>query len=491
MKSFPLLAWICLLACNRPPTPPLLSALAPSRVSSFKTTALSLSGEFDYAITGDLDHPSESVFALGLEVRLTGPQVVVLTDAVRVSASEVAATVPPRLLLGHYTVEVTTARGTARLVDALEVADCFDDCATGCFSWPDRDHDGWGAADAGAAVCPDDAGSWISRAGDCLDGDPLTNPDGVEICNGIDDNCNGAIDEGVCPADAGWKLRADTGNPSYDWQTASDFGRGRLWIAGKNHVEVRADAGAFVEVGSGCTSRPLASWANPSTGFVYLGGQGQLSTQALGAGSCGATQSFNGDVVGLQGFLRADGGLEVYGALDDGDLLELQSNGQFSVRIVPANFSVNDVQGFSTSALFAVGRSSNGRPAVWRMPTDGGGYLDEGVEGLALPNQTLNAVWAVDETLAYAVGSLGALVERGGAGWVARPGASTELTAVRAFGRGRVYAASSDGRVLRFDGTQWQQLYRSSPGTALRDIAGTAEDDLWVVGDNGVVLHWP
>ncbi len=32
---------------------------------------------------------------------------------------------------------------------------------------------------------------------DCNDGDPATHPGGVEICDGIDNNCDGAIDEGV------------------------------------------------------------------------------------------------------------------------------------------------------------------------------------------------------------------------------------------------------------------------------------------------------
>ncbi|MBK8343493.1 MAG: putative metal-binding motif-containing protein [Bacteroidetes bacterium] len=32
---------------------------------------------------------------------------------------------------------------------------------------------------------------------DCNDGDASVNPAGTEVCNGIDDNCDGNIDEGV------------------------------------------------------------------------------------------------------------------------------------------------------------------------------------------------------------------------------------------------------------------------------------------------------
>ncbi|HLD21569.1 MAG TPA: putative metal-binding motif-containing protein, partial [Patescibacteria group bacterium] len=40
-------------------------------------------------------------------------------------------------------------------------------------------------------------------AGDCNDNDPAVNPDAPEACNGLDDNCNGEIDEG-CRNQSWW-----------------------------------------------------------------------------------------------------------------------------------------------------------------------------------------------------------------------------------------------------------------------------------------------
>jgi len=64
--------------------------------------------------------------------------------------------------------------------------------------WADGDGDGWGDTAVGVQACEAPSG-FVSEAwaGDCNDGDPAVFPDAEELCNGVDDDCDDAVDEGV------------------------------------------------------------------------------------------------------------------------------------------------------------------------------------------------------------------------------------------------------------------------------------------------------
>ncbi len=63
----------------------------------------------------------------------------------------------------------------------------------------DGDGDGWGGEGAETKTQCDrpTEGNWAIRVGDCDDGDPGISPGAEETCNGVDDDCDGFIDEGT------------------------------------------------------------------------------------------------------------------------------------------------------------------------------------------------------------------------------------------------------------------------------------------------------
>ncbi len=61
----------------------------------------------------------------------------------------------------------------------------------------DNDGDGYGTAESGSATACADVGleGYVADASDCDDDDPDVYPTAPELCNRVDDNCNGAVDD--------------------------------------------------------------------------------------------------------------------------------------------------------------------------------------------------------------------------------------------------------------------------------------------------------
>lgn len=72
--------------------------------------------------------------------------------------------------------------------------------------YKDRDGDGWGSNSNVMAGCAPPG--YVDRKGDCNDSDAAVHPEAVEVVgNGVDDNCNGQIDETVITGPASSKER--------------------------------------------------------------------------------------------------------------------------------------------------------------------------------------------------------------------------------------------------------------------------------------------
>ncbi|MCB9760115.1 MAG: hypothetical protein H6739_09800 [Alphaproteobacteria bacterium] len=115
--------------------------------------------------------------------------------------------------------------------DAVEVCNGIDDdcdtlvddedssvdTSTGAAWYADSDADGYGDSDSVTWSCTQPSGA-VSDATDCDDGDAAVNPAATEVCNGIDDDCDGATD------DADSDLDTSTGSAWYADSDADTYG---------------------------------------------------------------------------------------------------------------------------------------------------------------------------------------------------------------------------------------------------------------------------
>jgi hypothetical protein len=86
-----------------------------------------------------------------------------------------------------------------------------DEDASDVSTWyADLDGDGFGDPEVAVSAC-EQASGYVGNGDDCDDGDAAVNPDATELCNGIDDDCDGLVDdEDDIPADAStWYLDGD------------------------------------------------------------------------------------------------------------------------------------------------------------------------------------------------------------------------------------------------------------------------------------------
>jgi hypothetical protein len=100
--------------------------------------------------------------------------------------------------------------------------DVDEDDAIDASTWyADDDDDGYGDPAVTAAACAEPSG-YVADATDCDDNDDDVNPGATELCNGVDDDCDGTLDEADAADASTWYADADAdGYGDVDTSTAA------------------------------------------------------------------------------------------------------------------------------------------------------------------------------------------------------------------------------------------------------------------------------
>ncbi|MGB3801515.1 MAG: MopE-related protein [Lewinella sp.] len=105
--------------------------------------------------------------------------------------------------------------------------DCDDTNAAigaGTIFYADTDGDGYGNDSFTATACTAPEG-YVAYAGDCDDTDGTVYPGAPEFCDGLDNNCDGSVDEGLsCTSKTAFWLEAECATVGEAWATVSNAG---------------------------------------------------------------------------------------------------------------------------------------------------------------------------------------------------------------------------------------------------------------------------
>ena len=396
--------------------------------------------------------------------------------------------------------------GNTEICDGID-NNCDGNIDEGLLSTYFRDQDGdkVGAPDASVQGCAEPAGYVLADAGsDCDDGDPYTYPGAPEICDQKDNSCAGyGIDDAGSCTGAAWA--GSTLGSGVNWNSASAYGVGEVWLAGKGsagtsqvYLQSVPDAG-FVSEGAACESlTPIgvpssawySAWADGRTKDVYVGGDstvGGTVAQVEPDGGCAVMFDTLDPVHAVVGFPLSDGGVDLWAATSNGYLSHNGSNDLTSSGVV-----FNAIHGTSASLMAAAGATSTPVPKLFLRI--GSTWTDQNVESLgSMPTNTqLNGVWVLDAKHIYAVGTKGVFLWFDGTKWSLNTtaGGAVSLNAVTAFGASDVYVVGSDKKVRRWTGTGWDVLNASLAAHPLNSITGASPADLWSVGDTQTLFHW-
>lgn len=510
MRSLLAIVFVLMSGCASAPAAPALLSVEPTQFDGEIGTTLVLRGsQLLPLIRFDFDTPTQSqVLDAGVSAFLTDVEGnrVELFDVQWVDATRVNARIEGPIATGSWTVHLVEPRGSELLLDgALLALQCTEDgdcvypdggivdAGTPCAqsNYRDRDNDGFGA---GAAQNRCGAG-YVSRSGDCDDRDTLSYPGAREVCNGLDDDCDGTTDVPSCSV--GWTRDDSLLSPNNDFVAAAVVVRGEPWIATGSHVFVFTDGG-FGDRSTACPSG-ITALAGVAGSEVELSGSRSdggvlMHVNQSGCAAARVTPSALVSMLAFPGVTAAD----FIGVTAKGDMWRWRAGEPplvFASNL--QNAVIRDAHGISKSQLFAVGYTEvdgEKRARAWVLGADGGWQEERplGSSSASWARVELSGVWALSSSSAVAVGENGTVVVRSASGWRRTSNDnSDDLTAVRAFSSTRYYVTTNEGLVRRRNGWTWNTLFTAAPRVPLRELAGTAEDDLWAVGQDGTVVRSP
>ena len=168
---------------------------------------------------------------------------------------------------------------------------CADSCASPATLYRDTDGDGYGNAGDSQVTCASPPG-WVALAGDCDDTRPDAHPGAPEVCNGLDEDCDAAIDEGFTAPSGSPSLTESRSGTSAVVTWTSVSGRDGSTTSSLGDLALlHASMGDFTSSTTGCLGNDFAGLSAVDWGVSPPGGGSWHLVRAVSF--CGGNGSYD------------------------------------------------------------------------------------------------------------------------------------------------------------------------------------------------------
>ncbi|AEI63528.1 putative metal-binding motif-containing protein [Corallococcus macrosporus] len=470
------------------------------------TEACDPPSELHVEVTGDCDderadiHPNIVEACNGLDDNCGGGIDELFTDGPRA--------------LGTSCTEA--CNGTYACNSAGTGTECVGTPPTQLFTDADSDGEGEKDSEPMGTLCPGAPLPPMMSANtlDCDDADSATSSQGTEVCDGLDNDCDGQVDEQMSCGSL--RRVVDPALEGRHWRSVAVHPSGYpVWVAGLDgKLAVKRDAASPFFSHDGDAAAPCgdagntwdwhAVWVDPSNGYAVVAGEDGWIGEHTG-GSCLAGQiEIPGTNDYFSGVVGVGNPLQVFAVSSLGHLHEWTAQNT-------RHDSLGRYWGLHANgqdALYAVGSTGESTPLtpvvnLYIRTTDWSTPAAQNLQGTEGVHGALRAVWAASTDLIYAVGDGGLVVRGSGQSrdWErvlapVEPVVDYVSVAVPP-GTMNAYVIGNEGGVGRLkrltpDGWANAPAFASGePNAPLHDIAMTSASNFWIVGDDGNVYHFP
>ena len=358
--------------------------------------------------------------------------------------------------------------------------------------YSDRDGDGlFGTFEATACTAPP---ATQALSNDCDDTSRFLG--GKEVCDRLDNDCDGTVDEGNVCTSTKWTDRvASTG---VEWKAVTAYKLEKAWLVASGRLVHVQQGGADSDRSGACGAENWTkAWARPSDGRLFVAADGKLATLPVTGGTCVEldTGTNPNALLGFQNGTTTT----LYAVYSNGksDRWEWSdTSGRFGTptALLPVAANLRDLHGQSPEALFAVGAEDyqiigGPKPRVFRFIPNTNTWRLE-----TLPADVgtgfLRAVSVTEGQRAYVVGDNGLVLELRDGTWkkLPSPAGTATVRDVVAFLPSAVLGLVNKD-VYVFNGSAWSKAYTPSTGT-LASLDGVDPTEQWGAGSQGVLVRW-